>query len=61
MALRVAGESELVKPAIRRTLEAQSWTAPDGQQRVNPNLAELYRRRAYRLAYGQGEQVFHGG
>lgn len=46
MALTLAQELELVEAAIQRTLEAQSSTSPDGRQRVNPNLAELYRQRA---------------
>lgn len=46
MALNIAEELELIEATIRRTLEAQSSTSPDGRQRVNPNLAELYRQRA---------------
>lgn len=46
MALSLSEELELVEAAIRRTLEAQSSTSPDGRQRVNPSLAELYRQRA---------------
>jgi hypothetical protein len=46
MALGLTEELALVEAAIRRTLEAQSSTSPDGRQRVNPNLAELYRQRA---------------
>jgi len=46
MALSLTEELELVEAAVRRTLEAQSSTSPDGRQRVNPNLAELYRQRA---------------
>ncbi|MEN6427277.1 MAG: hypothetical protein ABFE13_18130 [Phycisphaerales bacterium] len=46
MALNLTEELEMVEAAIRRTLEAQSSTSPDGRQRVNPNLAELYRQRA---------------
>lgn len=46
MAIDLTEELELIEAAIRRTLEAQSSISPDGRQRVNPNLAELYRQRA---------------
>jgi len=45
MAKTLAQQLEDVEDAITRAEAAQSATAGDGRQRVNPNLAVLYDRR----------------